>query len=157
MKIDLIHNYVYDMDFFIFYYKTVWCPFNLTSHDKALCVYAHNWQDYRRRPHDYYYDPEPCPHWRSDDFIGEYHQGCPRSFDCTKCHGWKELEFHPLVYRVKSCKAEQCTKETHCPLYHDKKEQRVIDQRVETLDPGPARDFRSSTQEQEHKTYPQVQ
>lgn len=50
--IELIHNLEYDEDFFMFYYKTVWCPFNLTSHDKvnyikyikkALCVYAHNW------------------------------------------------------------------------------------------------------------------
>ena len=41
--IELIHNLEYDDDFYMFYFKTVWCPFNLTSHDKALCVYAHNW------------------------------------------------------------------------------------------------------------------
>ena len=43
ITIELIHNYIYDNDFYMFHYKTVWCPFNLTKHDKALCVYAHNW------------------------------------------------------------------------------------------------------------------
>lgn len=35
IKIDLIENYVYDEDFYVFYYKTVWCPFNFIKHDKA--------------------------------------------------------------------------------------------------------------------------
>lgn len=48
--IELIHNLEYDNDFYIFYYKTVWCPFNYINHDRANCVYAHNWQDYRRKP-----------------------------------------------------------------------------------------------------------
>jgi len=34
----------------MFYYKTEFCPFNLTEHDKSKCVYAHNLQDYRRKP-----------------------------------------------------------------------------------------------------------
>jgi hypothetical protein len=34
--IELIHNLEYDDDFFMFYYKTVWCPFNLTQHDKVM-------------------------------------------------------------------------------------------------------------------------
>ena len=33
------------------------CPYNFTEHDKSYCVYAHNWQDYRRKPHIYNYDP----------------------------------------------------------------------------------------------------
>ena len=28
--IELIHNLEYDDDFYMFYFKTVWCPFNLT-------------------------------------------------------------------------------------------------------------------------------
>lgn len=130
VKTDLIHNYVYDTDFYMFHYKTVWCPFNLTSHDKALCVYAHNWQDFRRRPDVYDYEPEPCLNWKSEDFIGDYHQGCYYSFDCRKCHGWKELEFHPLSYKVKPCKTERCNKGGHCSMYHNEKEKRNIDMRV---------------------------
>jgi hypothetical protein len=53
----LIHNYAEDEDFYMFYYKTEFCPFNLTEHDKSKCVYAHNWQDYRRKPDVYSYEP----------------------------------------------------------------------------------------------------
>lgn len=41
----------------MFYYKTEFCPFNLTEHDKSKCVYAHNWQDYRRKTDIYSYEP----------------------------------------------------------------------------------------------------
>lgn len=47
----LIHNYAEDDDFYMFHYKTEKCPFNLTKHEPALCVYWHNLQDYRRKPH----------------------------------------------------------------------------------------------------------
>lgn len=133
IKIDLIHNYVFDIDFYMFHYKTVWCPLNLTTHDKALCVYAHNWQDYRRRPDQFNYDPEKCKYWKLDDFIGEYEQGCEYMFNCNKCHGWKEEEFHPLNYRVKPCRLDRCNKEAHCPFYHNEKEQRTIDSKVNFL------------------------
>lgn len=53
----MIHNYAEDDDFYMFYYKTEFCPFNLTEHDKSKCVYAHNWQDYRRKPDLYPYEP----------------------------------------------------------------------------------------------------
>lgn len=43
IQIELIHNYVKDADFYIFYYKTEMCPYNFTEHDKSFCVYAHNW------------------------------------------------------------------------------------------------------------------
>ena len=54
---DLIHNYREDEDFYMFYYKTQFCPFNLTKHEPSKCVYAHNWQDYRRPPNAYSYQP----------------------------------------------------------------------------------------------------
>ena len=41
----------------MFYYKTQFCPFNLTKHEPSKCVYAHNWQDYRRPPNAYSYQP----------------------------------------------------------------------------------------------------
>ena len=39
-----------NQEFYMFYFKTEWCPYN-TEHNKAQCVYAHNWQDFRRKPH----------------------------------------------------------------------------------------------------------
>lgn len=42
LKIDLLHLMPQDADFYMFYFKTAWCPFPF-EHDKELCVYAHNW------------------------------------------------------------------------------------------------------------------
>lgn len=123
--IDLIHNYDYDEDFFLFHYKTTWCPFNLTQHDKGLCVYAHNWQDYRRKPHLYSYEPLSCPNWNHNQIIVSYEEGCPNNFACNKCHGWKENEFHPLNYRTKPCpNSNNCSRGFSCPFYHHVKEKR---------------------------------
>ena len=123
--IELIHNYEYDDDFYMFHFKTVWCPFNLTQHDKALCVYAHNWQDYRRKPNIYSYDPAPCSNWKSTDFILNYEDGCPYKEKCPKCHGWKEHEYHPLNFKSKPCPAgKNCAKGRDCPHYHIARERR---------------------------------
>jgi hypothetical protein len=33
----------------------VWCPISDKEHQRDQCVYAHNWQDFRRQPHIYEY------------------------------------------------------------------------------------------------------
>lgn len=123
--IDLIHNYDFDEDFFLFHYKTIWCPFNLTQHDKGLCVYAHNWQDFRRKPNLYNYEPVSCANWNHNKIIVNYEDGCMNSFSCVNCHGWKENEFHPLNYRTKPCpNISNCTRGFACPFYHAVKDKR---------------------------------
>ena len=57
IKTRLIHNYARDQNFYMYYFKTEWCPFQNNQHNKAKCVYAHNWQDFRRKPHFFDYDP----------------------------------------------------------------------------------------------------
>jgi len=127
ISIELIHNYDYDDDFYMFHFKTVWCPFNLTQHDKALCVYAHNWQDYRRKPHVHSYDPSSCPNWKSTDFILNYEDGCPFKEKCPKCHGWKEHEYHPFNYKSKPCpNGKNCAKGRDCPHFHFPMERRFV-------------------------------
>lgn len=73
IKVELIHNLVQDSDFYIYFFKTVWCPYN-SPHDKAACPYAHNWQDYRRKPHECEYSNMPCPYWKSGTFILSYEE-----------------------------------------------------------------------------------
>lgn len=124
IKIELIHNYEFDDDFYMFHFKTSWCPFNLTYHDKGQCVYAHNWQDYRRKPNIANYEPVSCPHWKSTDYILNYENGCPNREKCNKCHGWKELEYHPLLYKTKPCSVKNCVKGRDCPNYHNVHEKR---------------------------------
>ena len=57
LSIDLLHKMEQDNDFYMFHFKTVWCPFNdkMRSHMRDECEYAHNWQDFRRKPHVYEY------------------------------------------------------------------------------------------------------
>ena len=124
----LIHNYEFDQDFFMFHYKTVWCPFNLTHHDKSLCVYAHNWQDFRRKPNEFNYEPIACKMWNSKKIILKYDDGCSLSQNCFHCHGWKELEYHPLVYKTKICPLGGNCAQTkkHCPFYHHSNDERFF-------------------------------
>ena len=55
IKTRVIHFLTKDDDFYMFYFKTEWCPFN-NEHNEASCEYAHNWQDFRRKPHLFDYD-----------------------------------------------------------------------------------------------------
>lgn len=55
LKTRLIHQMKRDADFYMFYFKTECCPFN-KDHNKAQCVYYHNWQDFRRNPNIFNYD-----------------------------------------------------------------------------------------------------
>ncbi|EAR97145.2 zinc finger CCCH type domain protein (macronuclear) [Tetrahymena thermophila SB210] len=131
---ELIHNYEYDVDFYIFYYKTVWCPFNYINHDRGMCVYAHNWQDYRRKPHsiEFGYEPDGCESWNPNSFITEYEIGCPNKQNCKKCHGWKELEYHPKIYRTKPCQQQPCPKGKACPYYHNIQEKRNLSNNIQS-------------------------
>ena len=84
-------------------FKTIWCPY-ITKHDRSQCVYAHNSQDFRRKPHIVQYQNTSCPQWKHGSFIQTYEEGgCPNGIDCGFCHGWKELEFHPDNYKQKKC------------------------------------------------------
>jgi hypothetical protein len=46
--------------------------------------------------------------------------------ECENCHGWKELEYHPLYYKTKPCNnGKKCNKKD-CPFYHSNAERRQI-------------------------------
>lgn len=46
--------------------------------------------------------------------------------ECRKCHGWKELEYHPGEYKTKPCTAgSACSRQPDCPYYHTHKEHRT--------------------------------
>ena len=50
ISVDLIDKYEKDVDFFLFHFKTAWCPYQEKDHQRENCVYAHNYQDFRRKP-----------------------------------------------------------------------------------------------------------
>jgi hypothetical protein len=63
LSINLIEKMDRDEDFYMFHFKTVWCPYNEKTHERDLCVYAHNFQDFRRKYELYFYKPQRCEKW----------------------------------------------------------------------------------------------
>ena len=125
--IELLHRLEKNDDFFMFKFKTVMCPFSSLPHDKAQCVYSHNWQDFRRKPNLFNYTPVSCSNWKFNNYIVNYSDGCPMSGTCDKCHGWKELDYHPLVYKTKPCaNGVNCHRTFECPFYHCDAEKRFL-------------------------------
>lgn len=135
IKIDMLHKMERDTDFYMFHFKTVWCPFNETNHAREDCVYAHNWQDYRRRPHVYQYGKEQCPNWDQSKIINIYFDGCQIGLNCRHSHGWKEQEFHPLAYKSNHCRHGDTCAKLHCPFYHSEKEKRGVVSKLFILKP----------------------
>lgn len=45
VTVDLLDSdkFVKNADFYMFHFKTVWCPYSDTQHARDACVYAHNW------------------------------------------------------------------------------------------------------------------
>jgi hypothetical protein len=103
IKIDLIHRLPKDANFYMFYFKTEWCPFR-KDHHKADWVYAHNWQDFRRKPHLFQYQQSKCDNWRSARYITKYSEGWKFMENCIHSHGWKEELYHPLSYKIHPCR-----------------------------------------------------
>lgn len=103
IKIDLIHRLPKDSNFYMFFFKTEWCPFR-KDHHKADWVYAHNWQDFRRKPHLFQYSRNNCDNWRSARYITKYSEGWVHMENCIHSHGWKEKYYHPLSYKVDHCR-----------------------------------------------------
>ena len=46
--------------FFMFNYKTSWCPNKKDNHDSKSCVFAHHMRDFRRPPMLFKYNAEDC-------------------------------------------------------------------------------------------------
>jgi len=68
IKIDLYHRAFKDRYFYINSYKTVWCPYTC-DHNKMLCPYSHNWQEFRRKPTLFDYSAEVCEDWNIQNWI----------------------------------------------------------------------------------------
>jgi hypothetical protein len=123
--IELLHNMKQDEYFYLYKYKTVFCPY-IYEHDRNQCVYAHNPQDLRRDPNQSKYNAVQCVYWSQGQIFSYDEGGCPSQMDCENCHGWKELEYHPLYYKTKPCNnGKKCNKKD-CPFYHSNAERRQV-------------------------------
>lgn len=143
--IDLLHLQEKNEPFYLFKYKTIYCPFT-TNHDRGQCVYAHNVQDFRRNPKKFNYGPEACPNWNTSDSISTYPQGgCLNLYNCTKCHGWKEQEYHPLNYKTRKCTNGKNCRRKECAFFHGTYDRRILNRnRSDSLEEGGAKDLKNS-------------
>jgi len=122
LKITPLHLLPVDKNFLLFRFKSEFCPFSKISHDRFKCVYAHNWQDYKR-PYNSSIQPTLCKNWDKNKEILEYEQGCDRSFHCNFSHGWKEVEYHFLNFKRQPCKMGlECDRREICSFLHDNEE-----------------------------------
>ncbi|EAR89607.3 zinc finger CCCH type domain protein (macronuclear) [Tetrahymena thermophila SB210] len=113
-----------DAIFYMYFYKTVWCP-NTQKHERAYCPYMHNVQDFRRDPKQFQIEPKQCDQWKKSN-IQKYSEGeCPLQLKCKNCHGWKEYDYHPKFYKTKSCDTQNCQNQ-ECVHYHSEQERRIV-------------------------------
>lgn len=144
IMVELLHNMKQDEYFYLNKYKTVFCPY-IYEHDRTQCIYAHNPQDLRRDLSKIKYSPNQCPYWMQGQIFCYEEGGCPNQMECLNCHGWKELEYHPLNYKTKPCNnLKKCNKK-ECPFYHsnaDRRQPRTTSQLTRSLlQNSPTRNF----------------
>lgn len=118
----------------MFHFKTVWCPYADPNHQKENCVYAHNWQDYRRKPHIYGYSSQACPNWDTKATVTDYEGACKDGLRCKYAHGRRESAFHPEMYKKSDCQKADCQM-VFCPLAHNPAER--IEPTPEFFKPTP--------------------
>lgn len=106
MRIKPLHLMPIDTSFLFFKFKSEFCPYAWKKHKTFTCVYAHNWQDFKR-PFFQGQKPQNCIFWKAQKRITSYEEACPDGFSCLYCHGWKELDFHPSKFKTVDCR--KCT------------------------------------------------
>jgi hypothetical protein len=121
LKVSLLHFMDQNDDFYIFKYKTEFCPF-LVEHNYEKCVYAHSWEDFRRDIMKTPYSKLPCPSWENNH-RGTLEQRCKEGANCKYSHGRFEVEFHPMNYKKLHCKEPLCEKSA-CGYLHLKESPR---------------------------------
>lgn len=107
--------------FYMFMYKTTWCPTKKDSHDSKGCIYAHHMRDFRRPPEIFKYTPEDCEVLQK----GISWDQCPQGLKCQKCHTTVERLYHPDKYKRISCDKLRCNKSEICAFFHSTKEKNL--------------------------------
>lgn len=116
LKIRPLHLMQVDLDFLFFHFKSEFCPYGKIEHNRFTCVYAHNWQDFKRPFGNQ--SPVQCPHWNTSRTVVRYEQACPEGFACRFCHGWKERDYHPENFKTSLCENQNCDRKMVCSFLH---------------------------------------
>lgn len=126
-------------DFFLYKFKTLWCPIGV-QHDWQTCVYAHNYQDARRKV-EIGYGSRACPYWSKHSTDLAYAQRCPLGVVCRYAHGAKEQLYHPQHFRTAACcdRTKACPRKQFCVYFHKRSERRKLaPDNIDYQEPLPA-------------------
>ena len=104
--------------FYMFKYKSAWCPERAESHDSKNCVYAHHMRDFRRPPSLFEYSPDDCEHVQGNVNVTM----CPNGLLCPRAHTAIEKLYHPDSYKRKNCEKFKCNKKEICAFNHNSSE-----------------------------------
>lgn len=127
IKVQLLHTMARNDDFYLFKFKTEFCPFQM-EHNMRKCVYSHSWEDYRRDIMKTPYSKVLCNRWMSVS-VGKLEYRCHEGLSCKLSHGCFESDFHPLNYKKYSCQFAECDMHI-CPFLHldENPRFRILDQ-----------------------------
>ena len=100
--------------FYMYKYKSSWCPQRDNSHDSKNCLYAHHMRDFRRPPGIFDYMPDDCEHTSKNVNITH----CPKGLLCNRAHTAIEKLYHPDSYKRKNCEKFKCAKKEICAFNH---------------------------------------
>jgi hypothetical protein len=73
------------------------------------------------------YSYKECPAWNKFANIKSYEAGgCPHDEECKFSHGWKELDYHPDIYKTRKCnEGKKCQfRFSDCPFWHEKSDRK---------------------------------
>ena len=104
--------------FYMYKYKSSWCPDQKDSHDTKSCIYAHHMRDFRRPPEIFQYSAEDCEYMQKQEGSDYTWELCPEGLLCKKCHTTVEKLYHPDQYKRKNCDRYRCNQQEICAFYH---------------------------------------
>jgi hypothetical protein len=121
-NLNMIYKTLEVFTFYMFRYKSCWCPNRKQSHDSKSCIFAHHMRDFRRPPEIFNYSSEDCEiamSNRESEFSWEL---CPNGLLCDKSHTTVERLYHPDKYKRINCDRSRCNKSEICAFYHNQQE-----------------------------------
>ena len=121
-NLNLIYKTLEVFTFYMFRYKSSWCPHRKESHDSKSCIYAHHMRDFRRPPEIFKYAPEDCTYMANNQNPDIGWEQCPDGLNCKKCHTTVERLYHPDKYKRINCDRARCNKSEICAFFHSQQE-----------------------------------
>jgi len=121
-NLNMIYKTLEVFTFYMFRYKSCWCPNRKKSHDSKSCIFAHHMRDFRRPPEIFNYSSEDCEAAMNNKDSEYSWELCPNGLLCNKSHTTVERLYHPDKYKRINCDRGRCNKSEICAFYHNQQE-----------------------------------